>query len=422
MPELMYDQFKIISKNAMNNDDITSLTKLYLPLMGIDSYSLYLGLSTLETNTSYNFKVLIDILNFRSIKSINTALSKLEGLGLIEVYINEKKDYLYELIKPLTINEFLKEEVLKNLLISQIGENEVKKLEKEITKNTRGYKKVTKKFSEVFEIQDSKPIDIIHKIVSNDIEIVNDDFNYSLFKMQFDTQFISEEALEQADLKNNIIRISFYYKLDEKQMKDVIIRCLDIDKNLDYASISKNARIEYGKTKNAEALHISTKEKDDYLSSIKDDKTLALCNWLENVSPSEVLESLSGIKASTAEIKLFETLTNNSKLPVSVINFMILIVNEEKGGEIPGYNYFEKIANTWSRAKIKNIPDVIRFLEKKNKETTNTKKTYYKKEEKLPEWYGDYTKELDKKLEDNKELNQEEVSKILDQAKDLFGE
>ena len=46
MAELMYDQFKLIEKKHINSDDINSLTKLYLPLMGIDSYSLYMSLSS----------------------------------------------------------------------------------------------------------------------------------------------------------------------------------------------------------------------------------------------------------------------------------------------------------------------------------------------------------------------------------------
>ena len=71
MPEIMYDQFMIYKKIQLNNDDIDSLTKLYLPLMGLDSYALYFALSTLEESTSYTYKVLLDTLMFKSLNALN---------------------------------------------------------------------------------------------------------------------------------------------------------------------------------------------------------------------------------------------------------------------------------------------------------------------------------------------------------------
>ncbi|MFA6662182.1 MAG: hypothetical protein WCS56_04035, partial [Bacilli bacterium] len=84
MPELMYDQFQLINKKQLNNDDISALTKLYVPLMGIDSYALYLSLTSYQENITYNFRSLLDILNFYSIKKLTSALYKLEAMGLVK--------------------------------------------------------------------------------------------------------------------------------------------------------------------------------------------------------------------------------------------------------------------------------------------------------------------------------------------------
>ena len=79
MAELMYDEFKIKNKININNDDINALTHLYLPLMGLDSYALYFAYVTLEKNETYTFKSLLDILNLRTMTSLNKASSKLEA-------------------------------------------------------------------------------------------------------------------------------------------------------------------------------------------------------------------------------------------------------------------------------------------------------------------------------------------------------
>ncbi len=423
MPELMYDEFKVVNKVLINNDDINSLTKLYLPLMGIDSYTLYLGLSTLSEGVSYNFKYLLDTLNLRSLKNINSAQNKLEGIGLLNVYINKDKNYLFELKRPMAILAFMKEECLKSLLVSEIGENEVNKLIENEIKIFSGYKNITKAFSDVYDTTTKDKLEIIEKLVKHDIVIDNKDFNYTLFKYLFDTSFISNEVLDDSDFKANILRISFTYKLDETQMKDVVIASLDSDKNLDYASLSKNAKIAYQRINKTSEPRIITKEDDEYLDSVKDDQTISLCHWLENMSPSEVLESMSGIKASASELKMIDDLINNTKFPISVINFMICMVIKEKDGVLPGYSYFEKIANTWARAKVKNVNDVLNFIKKHNDaKDKEGKASKGKTSQTLPAWYDEYNKELNKKLEDNKELKTEEVKEILESANSLFGE
>ena len=164
MPEIMYDQFMIYKKIQLNNDDIDSLTKLYLPLMGLDSYALYLALSTLESNTSYNYKVLLDTLMLKSLNAFNKASSKLEAIGLLKVYKNKDKNYLYKLIRPMEMDVFLKEEALCALLRASIGEDEVSKLKDKYLNTYSGYKDVSKKFEDVFEINTENDLSFIKKL------------------------------------------------------------------------------------------------------------------------------------------------------------------------------------------------------------------------------------------------------------------
>ena len=65
MASLLYEKFTINQNNQLNNEDISSLSLLYLPLMGIDSFALYSILSNLNKDTEYNFKKIIYTLERR---------------------------------------------------------------------------------------------------------------------------------------------------------------------------------------------------------------------------------------------------------------------------------------------------------------------------------------------------------------------
>ena len=423
MIELMYDQFKIKDKIQLNNDDIEAMTKLYLPLLGIDSYALYFSLASLDANLDYNFKSLLDTLNFKSLNSIDKASSKLEALALLKVYKNNDGNYLYELLRPMHFKEFLKEEALCALLSSFISETEVNKLKEQYLKRYSGYKEITKKFEEVFETKAQDDLTFIKSLVPKTFEIENKNFNYALFKMLFDTSFIDEDCLESSEFKSNILRLSYVFKLDEETMHDCVVSAFSNDKDLNYATLAKYAKMMYRDKNETDNPVLVTTFTDDYLMSIKDDDILALCTRLEAMSPAEVLEYYNQGKASAAEIAMFDKISKDTQTPIPVVNLMIVYSVVTKEGEIPGYAYFEKIASTWKRAKIKNVYDAVKYMSKKAIEKEEKiNKVKGKKEVKVPDWYKAYKDELIKNSAENDKLKESNALDILEAAKGLFGD
>ena len=65
--------------------------------------------------------------------------------------------------------------------------------------------------------------------------------------MLFDSTFIDEEILNEDSFKTMIQKISFIYKLNEDEMKDIVFNSINNDKRCDYASLSKYARVTYQK-------------------------------------------------------------------------------------------------------------------------------------------------------------------------------
>ena len=98
----------------------------------------------------------------------------------------------------------------------------------------------------------------------------------------------------------------------------------------------------------------STKQPDAFINSMTDDATYRFLDRLEKMTPEQLLMDLNGgMKPSVSELKLFEDLLNNTKFSETMIKIMFLLVSHEEGRSLPGYNYFEKIANTWARAGLK---------------------------------------------------------------------
>ena len=143
------------------------------------------------------------------------------------------------------------------------------------------------------------------------------------------------------------------------------------------------------------------------------------------MSPSEVLEYYNdGFKASASEIAMFDKISKDTGTPIPLINLMIVYSIVTKEGDIPGYAYFEKVAATWKRAKIKNVYDGIKYMQEKAVERENNqgKKLNGKKEVKLPSWYKDYKEELNKKAAENENLQEGNALDILEAAKGFFGD
>lgn len=426
MANLLYEKFTINQNNQLNNEDISSLTLLYLPLMGIDSFALYSILSSLEINTEYNFKKIIDLSTIRTLQSLNNALDKLEGLGLLKTYFNKDDGYIFEVIPPLKEREFIKEELLMALLETEIGSIEIEKIKSKYKPINRKYKNVTKEFQDVFTIGTKIVSSTIKNLITPSINVQNNDFNYSLFKLLFDTSIIDETVLNDSEFKKWIMRLSYVYKLNEEELKDVVFKTIMIDKKSDYASLSRNARIAFQNKYKVETPKIQTVNEDNFIESEKDDIFIKLANDLESKLPSQVLEEMSNMKPTPGDLKIVEDLKNNTNLTYGAINFMIMMVSTEKDGALPSYNYFEKIAATWARAKVKTAYDAIKYIEKKNREKQEPQKTHYnnKKQAPVPEWYAEYEKNLQDKREQaqkdtnvNQDVNLEELKEI---AKNLF--
>lgn len=403
-----YDTFKIEKKYNLCGEDLFSLTNLYLPIVGVDGFSLYLLLCELKDSEEYLVTKLLDSLSFPTINFLEQSLSKIEAIGLVKTF-QKKEEYIFVLDTPLSVDSFLNNHILFDFLKSKIGETEINKIISSPQKKS-SYKEITKSFDEVYEkttesIKNVLP-SIFKRLISDSIYIKNEKFDYIYFKLSFDESILSQDILNDKYFKEEILKISYHYNLNEEEMHQAVIDTLYQTKDISLKDISKNA-IKIYQMKTVEPIKFVTKEADPFMYEKLDDNTLRFLDIVENMSCENLLKSLSKIKASTSELKMLDDLIRNTNFSQGIINIMVLYVLEINKGVLPGYNYFEKIANTWKRAKVSTAKDALDLINKE-KEPEEKKKVYKGKVKETPDWYDEYENKLKESSKTNETIEDKE--------------
>lgn len=134
-------------KNNQISPDMTSLTQLYLPIMGADAYQIYQYLVHFFDNGKalHPFTEVLNHVQF-GFERLCASLDVLGALGLIQFYQLEQT-YLIKLNSPLDREAFLANGVLRSLLAQRIGTFATEQLMLSLPDQ---HTEITKRFSDVF--------------------------------------------------------------------------------------------------------------------------------------------------------------------------------------------------------------------------------------------------------------------------------
>jgi replication initiation and membrane attachment protein DnaB len=125
--------FFIENFNKISSSDFNLVRLFYLPIIGPNSTILYEYLSSLDqSDSAYKPGVNIDELSKSlaiSIEDLNLAKRNLEAVGLIKTFTkNDNKNGLITILKPLTLEKFISNDILKSNLSKRIGDIALEKL------------------------------------------------------------------------------------------------------------------------------------------------------------------------------------------------------------------------------------------------------------------------------------------------------
>lgn len=421
------DQVKVI-KISLSGEDYFVLSQMYLPLVGMDSFSVYVALNNITNKDGITTVTrLLDLFNLTNVGVLENSLNKLEGIGLIKRYVSDSKGItLFECSKPLDSESFLKNPLLSTYLESAIGPIEYKGLFSSVLKSNKpGFREITKSFDEVFQTGEKTEGLFnanLKREVKDNIKVKNDKFDYVYFKLMFNSGVVADEILNSSIFEESILKVSYQYSLNEEEMFEAVNKAFTLSKNPDIEIIAKNAAYIYQHKKKSvskveKPVVFEVKEAVEY-KEVDDEITRKLIKTIENSKPEKILAQYSGGKASIAELNNFTKLAEDNGLSDGLVNCLIIHLLSTKNGEIPGYTYLEKVAKTWLRAGIKSVADALNYMNRPIESKEKTKKTS-KKVKSNPEWVKEYAEDI--KQKQNEKLTDEEINAGINAGNDLFG-
>ena len=381
--------FSIVIEDILTDLDRRVLTYLYLPIIGEKALSIYQTLFTMVNPLEKESSILShsQVLNLLKLSAKTFTLERrtLEAVGLLSTYYKDGL-FVYVLKNVLKPYEFFSNKELCFVLESFIGKEEIERLTFEFLVrriDVSSFEDITIKFNDVFEPVDKDYVNNNYLVGvesrNNGILIDNTYFNMEHFILLIEAMdIVSKEALSDSKFLDLISRYAFLYKLSVEQLKDAVVLSVNVDKTINFDELNMHVRRIFDNRNNG----VTFVEKREVVQSSN-----KLINALNKMSPNDIVKNKYKVELTSAEIDMFDRLLKDTNVSVGILNVAVLYVVSEKNGEIPAYNYFLKIINTWKRAGIKTTEEALNHI---NGVTTNKTKVSSGKAKTIkakPDWY-----------------------------------
>lgn len=371
-------KFNIYSSFTLSNDDVSVLSLLYGPLMGSDALMLYFGLQSLLERNNLKSEEIIhqDLFDIFSLKPNNflNARNKLEAIGLLVTYYNEEdKLYTYVLCPPLTAKGFIKDATLGLYLYANVRKEtfefikkhfEIEKVEKKNLVN------ITKSFDEIYSSQLDNEITydkfkyILGKMPNKNLTIKDYKFNFDKFKKEINQDFLETGITKQ--FTEQICNLAFVYGFDEMEMVSLYHDSINKSGVYDYRLLKNKANILFVYKRNMKAPKLVSKN-DELITNDE------LTNYLENTSPSKLLEDIVP-DYPDKYLKIINDIYANIDLPRGVLNCMIMKVIKDKSGDLPNLAYFRRVSESWIKDNVFSTADAMKYVTTLNYKGEDPKK------------------------------------------------
>lgn len=384
-------------------------TKFYQPLLTLGAANLYLYFHSLINYGDLESKKITHNTLFKALNNLNITdfLSfryELEALGLIETYVLEQTEDVNQymiILKRLPLAfEFFNNEVLSTMLKNKIGSEAYNELISSFLIHSRdisNFKNITKSIDEVYYVGDVNCTDVSNFWINTDyssVEFKNTHFDYEYFIILASARnLLSPTELKSVTLYENINRLSWMFSLDTEKMVKALQLSIK-DGVIDYESLRLNCK------NLADSKKIELKK-----VMVKEESNSKLVNTLNSISPSVLVQNKYNTTLTSAEIAMFDKLLVSTGIGAGVLNALIIYVLESKNGEIPSYNYFLKIINTWIRKGVKTTNDALVLISNSNDKV---------KKKPTTSWYQEYVEELDNKKKESIEEKKEKTESLSD--------
>jgi replication initiation and membrane attachment protein len=377
---------KILEKNsycsirqrfALSQTDHEVMSFLYLPVIKSDASSLYYALyhyaSLNPLLGGFVHEDLLDILGMNE-TDFMLARTKLEGIGLIEVYRKEERDsssqvkanYIYQLLPPASPKKFFNDILLRTLLNEQVGNKRYYFLfnyfKVDDPKLEEGYINTTTPFKDVFT------------------PVVKDG---SLSLESFDTKledktYKSQCQFDRKELKQHLKVAQYSFDILKPYIKEVEATCALYDPSIeDVVSIIID-------NTDSDGIFYIERFKDDIRNlrqfatvNRKNTKTenlghgeyAKLVEKFNALTPDEYLGLIYNAKPATFMLKEIEKMKSDLGFTNPIINVVLDYCFRKTNNEF-NVNYIDKVAYTLSSLDVEDAYDAMTKLNSRDFEAS----------------------------------------------------
>ncbi|WP_283678274.1 DnaD domain protein [Lentilactobacillus sp. Marseille-Q4993] len=420
--KLTADTKFVVTADEINQEvNIGVLTNLYLPIIGRDAFSLYnviyrlaeADLNNLEVHQHYELQSILSI----SPAELHKARQKLEAVDLLNTTVskNIKETLIYLVHQPLSVNEFLKTDLLAVMLLGKVGQKTFDQIMRRVGNKREVLANQTDISSSLLAVYDipshlvtDTPTDVKkaqNGIKSTDDNLVkamdegNSSFDFNLLLNLLGNSFVDQKSVKAA--VELITSEHMMYGIDEIQMSTLISKATNLatnqlDQKLLKQLIAKEFSLRPIKT---ESVNVETGS--DESATVNSKQTGQKATLLDIVKSTPPMLFLGQIKSqkkgfvSSSEQRNVDELIGRHIFPSEVINIMVYyILVVQKLGTI-NKNFLDAIANDWAQRGVNTVEKALAAIEDRKKEANTPKKrapqrnsNYRRKtiKETLPDW------------------------------------
>ena len=430
---LPVDGFRLSKCGELPVSAYRSLTHLYQPIIGQLAVSLYQVLvSEYDMASSGEIQTHHTLMSYLSVPldKIYEARKKLEAIGLLQTYrfsTSEKQtEYLYRLHPPFAPEGFFLDNMLAMLLYHELGSEKYEQLKRRLVKQeyaVEGLEEVTATFGEVFHSQTIEAA----RSEANDKQTENysrksggpflkEDFvDFEWLQDALKKRMYPSDKILTGANKRLITQLASLYNLSLLDIEKAVTWAIDENHRL-VADELKAACHDFMKEKPSSRnfSHIDQREKAVAGSSKSKSKGDQFIDMLEQISPRELLEDLSGgNKASDQDLKLIRDVMTEQGLSPGVMNVLVHYVMLKTDMKL-SKAYMEKIAGHWTRKNVTTVRQAMNLAKAEHQKyqqwgNQNHYKRKSKQDEVIPAWFNQKEKNNEQTHQDSA-VNTDEIA------------
>ena len=413
MEKLMIaDEYQIKNEVQLSYEQLNVLTRLYLPVIGKNAFTLYLAMIG-ESDLTHIFTSFFSIgrltmITDLTLDQIKEACTTLEGIGLIKSYVKygTVNQFIFEIHSPLNAKNFFNNQLYNVLLYRTLKEEDYEKTKYPfITQqvNLKEFEEVSSSFKDAFYFNynstDGKQVMGTKNIRENEAIEVNAEYDLDLFFKELTQLQIRRDSFTKDELKL-ISQYGMIYSIDGINLANLVVECME-NNHLDLNMLSQRVKNYNQLDMNMKFEAVYRKQPYEQRSHLTgNDKRIQKIRQMESLSPYEFIQAKQQSTPIRSDLAIVEKCMVDIGLNSGVMNVLLDLTWALNDNQMPRA-YMEKVAASWQRKGIKTVEQAMNEAKeylKSRKAPAKKVETKPVKVEKQAEVYDeDYLQKLMKK-------------------------